>query len=412
MATTEFVPDQAKTEEVDGPRHLDDHRPVLRRRLGRDDLAATRASRTSSPGDPGDAEGRRPQPGARVRERRGVHEGWCDAEAASWIRSCSVVEGSIAQREAHRRGPLGRDRRRPGDRPADHDQRMARPPRAEGRGRGRDRHLRHLRRHPGDEEQPDRGDGRGRPSGLELEVERRPAGDQHPGLPGAAGQHDRGRCSIWRCTSPGCAPVPDLDEQLRPRWLFGRTVREGCNRAGFSEEGEFATEYGDDPRCLVKLGCKGPVVKCNVPVRGWVDGYGGCPNVGGICMACTMPGFPDKFMPFMDEDPAGAMAARLEQFTFGRLFKTISATATSRTSTTSSPSGANRPRGSAPAISRATTRRKRNPQWRHGDTARRPEGHGQGDVVGSDHPDRRQPRHPHRDRLLESARSSSATARR
>ena len=108
----------------------------------------------------------------------------------------------------------------------------------------------------------------------------------------------------------GRAPVPDLDEQLRPRWLFGRTVREGCNRAGFSEEGQFATEYGDDPRCLVKLGCKGPVVKCNVPVRGWVDGYGGCPNVGGICMACTMPGFPDKFMPFMDEDPSGRHGGR------------------------------------------------------------------------------------------------------
>ena len=108
----------------------------------------------------------------------------------------------------------------------------------------------------------------------------------------------------------GLAPVPELDEALRPKWLFGRTVREGCNRAGFAEQGEFATEYGDDPRCLVKLGCKGPVVKCNVPVRGWVDGYGGCPNVGGICMACTMPGFPDKFMPFMDEDTAGGMAAR------------------------------------------------------------------------------------------------------
>ena len=53
----------------------------------------------------------------------------------------------------------------------------------------------------------------------------------------------------------------------------------------------------------MKLGCKGPVVKCNVPVRGWQSGVGGCPNVGGICMACTMPGFPDKYMPFMDEDP-------------------------------------------------------------------------------------------------------------
>ena len=63
------------------------------------------------------------------------------------------------------------------------------------------------------------------------------------------------------------------------------------------------------------------MVKCNVPVRGWVDGYGGCPNVGGICMACTMPGFPDKFMPFMDPDTAGRMASKLERFTFGPLFR-------------------------------------------------------------------------------------------
>ena len=70
----------------------------------------------------------------------------------------------------------------------------------------------------------------------------------------------------------GMAPAPELDEQLRPKWLFGRTVREGCNRAGFTEQGNFATEYGSDHRCLVKLGCKGPVVKCNVPVRGWVNG--------------------------------------------------------------------------------------------------------------------------------------------
>ncbi|MCP9486466.1 MAG: hypothetical protein MSC30_11435, partial [Gaiellaceae bacterium MAG52_C11] len=121
----------------------------------------------------------------------------------------------------------------------------------------------------------------------------------------------------------GLAPAPELDDQLRPKWLFGRTVREGCNRAGYAEEGTFATQYGDDPRCLVKLGCKGPVVKCNVPVRGWVNGLGGCPNVGGICMACTMPGFPDKFMPFMDEDRAGGMAATLMQFTYGPIVRTF-----------------------------------------------------------------------------------------
>ena len=100
----------------------------------------------------------------------------------------------------------------------------------------------------------------------------------------------------------GQAPMIPLDEALRPTWLFGATVHEGCDRAGYYEQGDFAAEYGS-PKCLVKLGCWGPVVKCNVPKRGWINGVGGCPNVGGICIACTMPGFPDKFMPFMDEPP-------------------------------------------------------------------------------------------------------------
>ena len=84
-------------------------------------------------------------------------------------------------------------------------------------------------------------------------------------------------------------------------------MHEGCDRAGYYEQGDFATEYGS-PKCIVKLGCWGPVVKCNVPKRGWINGVGGCPNVGGICIGCTMPGFPDKFMPFMDEPPGGKIS--------------------------------------------------------------------------------------------------------
>jgi hydrogenase small subunit len=98
----------------------------------------------------------------------------------------------------------------------------------------------------------------------------------------------------------GVAPMIPLDEVLRPTWLFRATAHEGCNRAGFYEEGEYATGHGV-PRCLVKLGCWGPAVTCSVPSRGWINGIGGCPNVGGICIGCTMPGFPDMFMPFMDE---------------------------------------------------------------------------------------------------------------
>ncbi len=106
----------------------------------------------------------------------------------------------------------------------------------------------------------------------------------------------------------GLAPMIPLDEALRPTWLFGKTVHEGCDRAGYYEQGDFAKDY-NSPKCQVKIGCWGPVVNCNVPKRGWMDGIGGCPNVGGICIGCTMPGFPDKFMPFMDQPPGGSVSS-------------------------------------------------------------------------------------------------------
>jgi hydrogenase small subunit len=106
----------------------------------------------------------------------------------------------------------------------------------------------------------------------------------------------------------GLAPVIPLDDQLRPTWLFGKTVHEGCDRAGYYEQADFAADY-NSPKCLVKVGCWGPVVNCNVTKRGWMDGVGGCPNVGGVCIGCTMPGFPDKFMPFMDAPPGGTVSS-------------------------------------------------------------------------------------------------------
>jgi hydrogenase small subunit len=108
----------------------------------------------------------------------------------------------------------------------------------------------------------------------------------------------------------GMAPMIPLDDALRPTWLFGKTVHEGCDRGSYYEQADFATEYGS-PKCLVKLGCWGPVVQCNVPKRGWMNGIGGCPNVGGICIGCTMPGFPDKFMPFMDEPPGAKLSTNV-----------------------------------------------------------------------------------------------------
>ena len=64
-------------------------------------------------------------------------------------------------------------------------------------------------------------------------------------------------------------------------------------------------------------------MQCNVPKRGWMAGIGGCPNVGGICIGCTMPGFPDKFMPFMDEPSGARLSSGIISTTYGILIRNL-----------------------------------------------------------------------------------------
>ena len=62
---------------------------------------------------------------------------------------------------------------------------------------------------------------------------------------------------------------------------------------------------------------------------------------GGICIACTMPGFPDKFMPFMDANPLGPLHARRRGSPTGRSLRRLRQPAIRRT-TTASRAGARR----------------------------------------------------------------------
>ena len=114
----------------------------------------------------------------------------------------------------------------------------------------------------------------------------------------------------------GNAPMIPLDDALRPTWLFSDTLHECCDRGGYYEQAQFAEDY-NSKHCIVKLGCWGPVVQCNVGKRGWMNGVGGCPNVGGICIGCTMPGFPEKFQSFM-EQPPGSLLSSQAVATYGK----------------------------------------------------------------------------------------------
>ena len=217
-----------------------------------------------------------------------------------------VVEGSIPNEKNKAEGYWAamaaiakRDSRSP---PA-----LDRPLGAARMGRGRDGHVRHLRRHPRDGRKSNRVHGSAGLSGVAVEIGRRSADRVHAGMSGAARQHDPD-ASLPAEPGRGNAPMIPLDECLRPKWLFEPTLHEGCDRGGYYEQADFAERYGE-PQCIVKLGCWGPVIQCNVGKRGWMNGIGGCPNVGGICIGCTMPGFPDRFMPFMSQPPGSLLSA-------------------------------------------------------------------------------------------------------
>jgi hydrogenase small subunit len=123
----------------------------------------------------------------------------------------------------------------------------------------------------------------------------------------------------------GLAPLPEFDELGRPAWLFGETVHRHCPRAGYYEEGVFAESYGDK-ECLVELGCWGPVVQCNIAERGILNGTGGCMQMGGICIGCTMPGFPDKFSPIYSAPPGSFISSNTSRVTGGFIRRMRSAT--------------------------------------------------------------------------------------
>ncbi len=110
----------------------------------------------------------------------------------------------------------------------------------------------------------------------------------------------------------GLGPLPAFDALGRPAWLFNKTVHQGCTRAGYYEEGTFAHHYGD-PECLVEIGCWGPVVNCNIVERGAMNHMGGCMKAGGICIGCTMPGFPDKFSPFFKTPPGAIVSTNMSR---------------------------------------------------------------------------------------------------
>ncbi len=90
--------------------------------------------------------------------------------------------------------------------------------------------------------------------------------------------------------------LPELDDEGRPKFAYGRIIHENCERRPHFDAGRFAVEFGDEGHrkgyCLYKLGCKGPETFNNCPSLLYNDvGSGAWPvGTGHPCFGCSEKG--------------------------------------------------------------------------------------------------------------------------
>jgi hydrogenase small subunit len=95
---------------------------------------------------------------------------------------------------------------------------------------------------------------------------------------------------------------PALDGAGRPRFAYGETIHDECEREDHYEEGRFVLAWGDEGHrngwCLFKMGCRGPATHHNCSEVKWNDGVSWCVAAGHGCVGCAEGHFWDQLSPF------------------------------------------------------------------------------------------------------------------
>lgn len=93
--------------------------------------------------------------------------------------------------------------------------------------------------------------------------------------------------------------LPELDEQNRPLWAYGKCLHDMCERKAKFESGIFAQHFGDEAAkngaCLFKIGCKGPYTYNNCPKVKFNSKTSWPVSAGHGCIACSEKNFWDEF---------------------------------------------------------------------------------------------------------------------
>ena len=121
---------------------------------------------------------------------------------------------------------------------------------------------------------------------------------------------------------PGCPAHPDhvlltlaalilgnniqLDEKGRPALFFKEKVHDQCARLEYFKNRDFATDFHETDisykKCLLKLGCRGPLTCSDCATRQWNGGINACVHGGGApCIGCFHEGFPDRMSPLFNK---------------------------------------------------------------------------------------------------------------
>jgi hydrogenase small subunit len=93
----------------------------------------------------------------------------------------------------------------------------------------------------------------------------------------------------------------DADGRMKVFFPPESTIHDNCPRRGYYDRGILDKKLGQGG-CLWKVGCKAPFSKSDCALRKWNNGTSVCMQVGGPCLACTEPMFPNGSMPFYEEN--------------------------------------------------------------------------------------------------------------
>ena len=190
------------------------------------------------------------------------------------------------------------------------DGNVAASARARGGRDDRDRHMRDLGRYPVGCGQSDRLDEHHGFAGQGLPQRVRPAlSSTFPACAPVRRQLHRNRVRN-PAVSSGTRPAACVRRAGRPGVAVRTDRAPGLHPGGLLRRRQLRTSGHGDPECLVEIGCWGPVVNCNIVQRGAMNHMGGCMKAGGMCIGCTMPGFPDKFAPFYKTPPGAIVSHR------------------------------------------------------------------------------------------------------